>query len=387
MTIPGPIPRILGDFGGTNQAGPTLVVLASLHGNEPAGYHAARRIIERLAVGDVPLKGRVVFVTGNRAALEQGRRYVDIDLNRLWTAETLAGFRNGGGAEGEPADNAEARDLLSTIEGLRQGPGRHFILDLHTTSGDSPPFAVLADSLPNRRFARSLHVPVILGLEEQLDGTLLSVLEADGWITSGCEGGRHDDPVAVDHLEAAIWRAMAGSDVIAGGPSAAEVQRAKQFLGRAWTGLPRIFEVRYRHAVRDEDGFRMLPGFASFQSVRGGEEVGHDRAGVVHLPSGGRMLMPLYQPQGSDGFFLMRPVNRFWLIMSGVLRRVGAPALAPLLPGVRRDPARPEVLLVDRTTARWFALEAMHLLGYRRERIEGDLLVVSRRPAEAATPR
>jgi hypothetical protein len=37
------------------------------------------------------------------------------------------------------------------------------------------------------------------------------------------------------------------------------------------------------------------------------------------------------------------------------------------------------MLIVDQGTARWFALDVMHLLGYRRERMEGDLLVVSRR--------
>jgi hypothetical protein len=70
------------------------------------------------------------------------------------------------------------------------------------------------------------------------------------------------------------------------------------------------------------------------------------------------------------------------LVVSGVLRRIGVPALAPLLPGVRSDRGRSGVLLVDRHTARWFALEVMHLLGFRRERAEGELLVVSRRPAE-----
>jgi succinylglutamate desuccinylase len=358
------------------------VVLAGLHGNEPAGYHASLRVIDRLRSGAAALRGCVAFVTGNRAALEVGRRYIDLDLNRLWTPEAVAAFRNGAPGSGELADHAEGRDLLAALEGLREGPGSHFILDLHTTSGESPPFAVLADSLANRRFARSLHVPVILGLEEQLDGTLLSVLESDGWITSGCEGGQHDDPSAIDHLEAAIWLAMAGSGVLANSDRDGVLRGARRRLASAWAGLPRVFEVRHRHAVDHDGGFTMRPGFASFQPVARGAAVGTDRDGEVTAPSAGRILMPLYQAQGSDGFFLMRPVNRFWLVVSGVLRRIGVPALAPLLPGVRSDRGRSGVLLVDRHTARWFALEVMHLLGFRRERAEGELLVVSRRPAE-----
>ena len=130
------------------------------------------------------------------------------------------------------------------------------------------------------------------------------------------------------------------------------------------------------------DRFLMNPGWASFRTVAANQALGVDRDGPVLAPEQGRLLMPLYQPTGSDGFFLMRPVPRAWLVLAWALRRLGVPRLVPLLPGVRRDPARDDVLLVDRRTARFRALDILHLLGFRRERAEGDLLVVSRRPAE-----
>jgi hypothetical protein len=48
-------------------------------------------------------------------------------------------------------------------------------------------------------------------------------------------------------------------------------------------------------------------------------------------------------------------------------------------PGVSRDPVHPGTLLVNGRTARWFALEVFHLLGYRKRRQIGDVLVVARR--------
>jgi succinylglutamate desuccinylase len=378
MSIDAPIPRILGEHGRPD--GPLLVVLASIHGNEPAGYHAARRVSARLATGDVPLVGRVLFLAGNRAALATRTRQVEVDLNRLWAPEVVARLRAGTTCPAAPADEAEARELLGILDAQSRERPRT-VLDLHTTSGPSLPFAVLADALPNRRLARALEVPVILGLEEQLDGTLLSVLEADGWITCGCEGGQHDDPVAIDHCEAAIWLAMASARVVRASAARSELAGARALLRTARRGVSRVFEVRYRHGIVPADRFVMAPGWASFRLVAGGELLGSDRHGAVHAPEAGRLLMPLYQPTGSDGFFVMRAVNRAWLVLAWVLRRLGVPRLVPLLPGVRRDPARPGVLVVDRRTARWRALEIMHLLGFRRERLEGDLLVVSRRPA------
>ncbi len=52
----------------------------------------------------------------------------------------------------------------------------------------------------------------------------------------------------------------------------------------------------------------------------------------------------------------------------------------PILPGVRRDPKRPDTLIVDPQVARWLALDFFHLLGYRRRRSENGKIVVSRRP-------
>ncbi|NIP82429.1 MAG: aspartoacylase, partial [Gemmatimonadetes bacterium] len=82
--------------------------------------------------------------------------------------------------------------------------------------------------------------------------------------------------------------------------------------------------------------FIMDPGYTSFQQVEAGQRLGHWGDGrPVVAPEGGRLLMPLYQEQGDDGFFLTRDVRRFWLAVSTLLRRIGVDRIAPLLPGVR----------------------------------------------------
>ena len=51
-----------------------------------------------------------------------------------------------------------------------------FVLDLHTTSASGLPFATVGDTLRNRHFAQSLPVTILLGIEEQLEGTMLEYL-------------------------------------------------------------------------------------------------------------------------------------------------------------------------------------------------------------------
>jgi hypothetical protein len=89
--------------------------------------------------------------------------------------------------------------------------------------------------------------------------------------------------------------------------------------------------------------------------------------------------MPLYQGQGTDGFFLVREVPPFWLRVAAWLRHLQLERLLPVLPGVRKHPDQAATLVVDPRVARWFVLEIFHLLGFRRKRPQAGKLIVSRR--------
>jgi succinylglutamate desuccinylase len=113
--------------------------------------------------------------------------------------------------------------------------------------------------------------------------------------------------------------------------------------------------------------------------VKQGELLGRDRNGEVRAPQRGRIVLPLYQELGDDGFFLVRRVSRFWLGLSALLRRLRLGGVLTGLPGVRKHPHQPNALCVDRRMARWPLVSFFHLFGYRRRRPEDDHLVFSRR--------
>jgi len=361
--------------------GPTLVCVAGLHGNEPAGVHALRRVFRALQDRRPELRGTFLGLTGNRRALASGRRFIDADLNRCWTRDRVEAWDAGRRAPSPTrAEDAEAAGILGELKRAFTGrTGEVYVLDLHTTSGHSPPFATIGDTLRNRRFALSFPVPIILGLEEHLDGTMLEYVNSRGYITMGFEAGQHDDPDSVDRAEECVWLALARAGLLVHPEQTSEVAHARQHLTAVSRTYPRVLEVRYRHALDGDDPFRMEPGYSSFQPVTRGQLLGIDRNGAVSAVESGRILLPLYQTQGEDGFFLMREFRPFWLSLSAAVRRLRLDAALHWLPGVHRDPVQRDTLVIDRRVARWFALQVFHLLGYRRWRLEGDTLVMKRR--------
>lgn len=370
------LPRVLGDVGST-AAGNTLVVLGGVHGNEPAGVEALRRVLARIDSLDCALSGRLLGLVGNRAALAVGRRFLEEDLNRVWLPDRLERARTHvPGLGPEERELAELDRLLD--EALAGSRGRTYVLDLHTTSGPGPAFVVVHDTLPNRAFARAMSLPLVLGLEEELSGTLTDHLTDRGAVSITVETGQHRNAASADRAEAAIWVALEVAG-LAASCHRPEVEASKERLAREVEGLPPAVEVLYRHVIGVANGFRMAPGFASFEPIAEGQVVAEDAHGPVAAPRGGRLLMPLYQALGDDGFFITRPIRESWLRLSTTLRRWRLERYLDWLPGIREVPERSGVFLVDRRVARWLALEIFHLLGFRRLESTPSHLVMARR--------
>ncbi len=123
----------------------------------------------------------------------------------------------------------------------------------------------------------------------------------------------------------------------------------------------------------------MTPGFSGFQKVEEGEPLARDQHGPVLARESALLIMPLYQEQGEDGFFLVRPVRDLWLKLSAAMRRLRLERHLHRLPGVRRHPERENAFIVDRRVARWLTLELFHLLGFRRVGPAGRFLIMTRR--------
>ncbi len=377
--------RIVGKVRGSS-AGPSLIVMSGIHGNEPAGVKAGERVVQRLQTLQASLRGEAIFVAGNLRALQDGCRFVHHDLNRIWSPDEVKVLESVPPDESESVEHAQQREVLQLIrEAIDTARGPIYFMDLHTSSADGPPFVTVGDTLRNRRFAHRMPLPLILGLEEQVDGALLEYLNNFGIITMGVEAGRHDAPESVDYHEAAIWLALEAAGVIAE-DAVPDVAGLRKLLTDAGRGAPRVVEVRRRHAITASDRFTMNPGFENFQPVNEGDEVARDVRGVVHVPETGLILLPLYQGQGDDGFFVAREVKMFWLKVSALLRKLRLSTAMAMLPGVRRHADDESILIVDTSVARLYPLEIFHLFGFRKLRRDGAVLMVSRRRHDLDPP-
>lgn len=373
-------PFLLGHIRGKN-TGPTVIFMGGIHGNEPSGIQALDLMLKELHTETDALNGSVYVLRGNPPALAKAERFIDEDLNRLWTMARVKALRSG---ELQPTSSEEYQqvELCRLIdEILKRESGPFYFFDLHTTSCQTIPFLTVNDMMMNRTFAEQYPVPMILGIEEYLDGPILSYINELGYVAFGYEGGQHQDPHAMQQHLAFARLTLAFTGIISDFDLSS--QHYYEYLKEASKGLQSVYEIFFRHEIRPGESFEMQPGFVNFRRVKKGTPLAVIDGELRTADRQARLFMPLYQKQGNDGYFLIRKVPKFFLKLSDWLRKFRMDKVFPILPGIRWESEAKEVLIVNKRIARFFAREIFHLFGYRSKVIDASHIRMKNREAAA----
>ena len=251
------------------------------HGDEVGPLPAALGLIEDLDAGRLAFGGRLTIIAGNPEAALAGRRFLEADLNRVFT-------------EGpDSLERRRARELMPALDDC------DLFIDLHQTAGPSlGAFWTLPWSTPAWRWIR------VAG------GGRLWVTRAPGLgFASGTRCGdeyvrRRGVPGLTLELgerglsreasaaaAAVMRRVLAAADAIAGGASLAELAAAREDL--------RFLITAHKEPFGDP-ARRLLPGLANFQEVRAGQRLSGGGPELI-APLSGHLLFPKYPPRGPDG--------------------------------------------------------------------------------------
>lgn len=299
--------RLIGTYLG-DESGPVIIFVGGIHGNEPAGVRALENVFNRLNDVQPPFSGKIVGLRGNRQALAVNKRFIDRDLNRLWSEEAISRIKSTP-EENMNSEEKELAELIAAIESEFNGTFEpEIFIDLHTTSAPRGIFSIVSDEHFNVELASALHAPVLFRLTDSLTSTTNIFMGNRHLKGLAFESGQHADPKSVDNHEAAIWLILEKTGCLNGADIPGFFRYHEQLV-KASSELPAYAEVVYRHEITDEDQYEMLPGFVNYAEVLEGEVLGKDQNGLVRAPMGGMILMPLYQPQGEEGFFIIQEIE------------------------------------------------------------------------------
>lgn len=132
---------------------PEVAIVGGIHGDEPCGVAAVTQLMEQAPVVDRP----VALIVANELAVEQGKRYIETDLNRAFP--------------GVPAGSHEDR-LAARLDTLLEGVS---VLALHSTQSHDEPFAVVEEVTDRtRRICRRLPIDAVVESGSFVEGRLFA---------------------------------------------------------------------------------------------------------------------------------------------------------------------------------------------------------------------
>ncbi|WP_201524987.1 succinylglutamate desuccinylase/aspartoacylase domain-containing protein [Bordetella pseudohinzii] len=136
----------------SGQPGRRVLLTALIHGNELCGAWALKTL---LASGLAPRRGSLTLAFCNLAAFDRfdpadhaRSRFVDEDMNRVWSADKLA--------EGDSQERRRARELLPWVERA------DWLLDFHSMSNADEPLQLSGLAPRNIARARALGNPAYI---------------------------------------------------------------------------------------------------------------------------------------------------------------------------------------------------------------------------------
>lgn len=340
--------------------GAVVVFFGGIHGNEKAGNIAINKVLKSL--NEDKISGTIYGISGNIKALNANKRFIENDLNRLWTKNEIKQLLQNPNPKNEEIEQLEIYKNLQHILATHQGP--FYFIDFHTTSSKTIPFITINDALINRKFSSFFPVPKVLGIEEYLSGPLLSYINELGYVSLGFESGQHTDALSVANSVAFIYLTLVFTLAL----NVKDVKDFDKYLRQLETAAQQnktTYEVTYRYKIEAAEIFKMKPGFKSFELVDKHTEIAISNQKTIKLNKKETLFMPLYQKIGEDGYYLIKPISPFILRCSAALRKFKFDNVLVCLPGVSWFDKPNGVLMVNLKTTRFLAKQVFHLLGYR----------------------
>ncbi len=301
--------RLLGEYIGDSD-GKLFIVVAGIHGNEKTGLIALESIFEYLNEVQPSFSGKMIGLAGNLKAIANSARYVDTDFNRIWKRQIIDGIRNNGVGGHEFHEYDELKALLDEIDSIIdcKDPSNIVFIDLHNTSSAEGMFTFTFEGDDNYRIASALHIPIITGLDKALQGTAIQYMSERGFCSIAFEGGPLGVEKSISIHEAGVWLLLEATGCI----NRSEIpnyEQQKALMVASTENFPKISELIYVHNIEESDQFKMNQGYVNFQKIVEGEILGVDVNGDVRSPHAGYIMMPLYQTQGDEGFFITKLVS------------------------------------------------------------------------------
>jgi len=255
---------------GAKDAPKKLLITVCIHGNEICGLVAVNELLNEgfFKHGFDSSRMSVTIVLGNPRAVMEDKRYIDVNLNRMFILHHCDQKQ---AAHTEPYEQSRLEEIITEIHKCDS------YLDIHSTSAPSFPFAIVPPGETSEALAMNFPVKFILhNVARVIRGTSIDYVKHLNKPGICVECGQHRSEEAV--------------------------RVAKETIRAFITGIPAERDPKtvlyVDRSVILKEGFHFKKNAAAFDFVDCNELVAQDIAGEIRCPykQGAFLIMPVAHP-------------------------------------------------------------------------------------------
>ena len=179
------------------------------------------------------------------------------------------------------------------------------IIDLHNTSSPNGVFSIV-NNIKEKKIAEYLKTPIIHNLFNKVKGSFAQYYSNQNISTIVFEGGSIGDPASINNHEVSIWKMLEKRDFIESRFIPKRVQKNNTNMNNFSQNKQGYYFVKYIHKINDKNEFLMNPNMQNFEKITKNQIIASNRNGPIKSPYDGFLLMPLYQKEGKEGFYIIQ---------------------------------------------------------------------------------
>ena len=215
-------------------AEPPLFLATLLHGNEPTGFLAVQKLLQKYQNGKNNLPRSLVIFFGNVGAAMENRRHLrqQPDFNRIWSG-------------GDQPEQVMAQDVINTLKET----GAFACIDIHNSSGKNPHHVIVNKMEPVFINLARLFSKDIAYFTHPKEALQMAFSEICPTVT--LEGGQPDDPYGVEHVLEYLEKILHLNSIPEGHP--VEDDGMKLYHSMASIKVPRKSQVGFNGNSQGKD--------------------------------------------------------------------------------------------------------------------------------------
>jgi len=178
-------------FGNPSNSDQSKLITVCVHGDEVAGLLATNELIDEGFFRSI--QQNVTIMIGNPRAVLEKKRFVDMNLNRVFTPQFINLSTR---FDTLPKENYELNRVDDLIAEIRKCD---LFLDLHTTSAPTVPFGIVSPRPESETIAKQFPIGFILhNVKTVIHGTTLDYCDMLEKVGICVECGQHNDRASIE---------------------------------------------------------------------------------------------------------------------------------------------------------------------------------------------